>query len=83
MFSEGREVVNDKERAGGTSTSIADENIDELKKIVLVKRRITVAEDLSSCHSIFANDLGMTWVAAKFVPKLINFDANFWSKTTQ
>ncbi|XP_011699708.1 PREDICTED: putative uncharacterized protein FLJ37770 [Wasmannia auropunctata] len=66
MFSEGREDVNDEERAGGpnTSTTKTDENIDEVKKIVLANRRITVrevAEDLNisidSCHSIFTNDL--------------------------
>ncbi|XP_011701752.1 PREDICTED: putative uncharacterized protein FLJ37770 [Wasmannia auropunctata] len=66
MFSEGREDVNDEERAGRPSTSTTDENIDEVKKIVLANRRITVrevAEDLNisigSCHSIFTNDLGM------------------------
>ena len=81
MFSKGREDVNDEERVGWPSTSTTDENIDEVKKIVLVNRRITVrevAEDLNisigSCHSIFTNDLGMTRVAAKFVPKLLNFD---------
>ena len=81
MFSEGREDVNDEERAGRPSTSTTDENIDEVKKIVLTNRRITVrevAEDLNisigSCHSIFTNDLGMRRVAAKFVPKLLNFD---------
>ncbi|KAG5323528.1 MOS1T transposase, partial [Acromyrmex heyeri] len=35
MFSEGREDVNDEERAGRPSTSTTDENIDEVKKIVL------------------------------------------------
>ncbi|KAG5348098.1 MOS1T transposase, partial [Acromyrmex charruanus] len=66
MFSEGREDVNDEESAGLPSTSTTDENIDEVKKIVLANRRITVrevAEDLNisigSCHSIFTNDLGM------------------------
>ena len=44
MFSEGREDVNDKERAGRPSTSTTDENIDEVKKIVLINRRITVRE---------------------------------------
>ena len=81
MFSEGREDVNDEERAGRPSISTSDENIDEVKKLVLVYRRITVrevAEDLNisigSCHLIFTIDLGMTRVAAKFVPKLLNFD---------
>ena len=41
MFCEGREDVNDEERAGRPST---DENIDEVKKIVLVNRGITVRE---------------------------------------
>ncbi|KYN42545.1 hypothetical protein ALC56_03004, partial [Trachymyrmex septentrionalis] len=38
MFSEGREDVNDEERAGRPSTSTTDENIDEVKKIVLANR---------------------------------------------
>ncbi|UYV64880.1 hypothetical protein LAZ67_3002255 [Cordylochernes scorpioides] len=81
MFSEGREDVNDEERAGRPSTSTTDEKINEVEKIILANRRITfreVAEDLNisigSCHSIFINDLGMRRVAAKFVPKLLNCD---------
>ena len=76
MFSEGRKDANDEKRVGGPSTPTTDENIDEVKKIVLVNCRITVrevAEDLiislGSCHSIFTNDLGMSRVAAIFVPK--------------
>ena len=41
--------MNDEERARRPSTSTTDENIDEVKNIVLVNRRITVrevAEDL-------------------------------------
>ncbi|UYV80511.1 hypothetical protein LAZ67_19000393 [Cordylochernes scorpioides] len=81
MFSEGRKDVNDKERAGRPSTSTTDEKINEVEKMILANRRITVrevAEDLNisigSCHSIFINDLGMRRVAAKFVPKLLNCD---------
>ena len=44
MFADGREDVNDEERAGRPSTSTTDENIDEVKKIVLVNRRIAVRE---------------------------------------
>ena len=80
MFFEGREYVNDEERAGRPSTSTTDENIDEVKKIVLINRRIIVrevAEDLNisigSCHSIFTTDLGKTRVAAKFVPNFAQF----------
>ncbi|UYV67063.1 GART, partial [Cordylochernes scorpioides] len=81
MFSEGREDVNDEERAGCPSTSTTDEKINEVEKMILANRRITVrevAEDLNisigSCHSIFINDLGMRRVTAKFVPKLLNCD---------
>ncbi|UYV78442.1 hypothetical protein LAZ67_16001387 [Cordylochernes scorpioides] len=81
IFSEGREDVNDEERAGRPSTLTTDEKINEVEKMILANRRITVrevAEDLNisigSCHSIFINDLGMRWVAAKFVPKLLNCD---------
>ncbi|UYV62471.1 hypothetical protein LAZ67_2000722 [Cordylochernes scorpioides] len=69
------------ERAGRPSTSTTDEKINEVEKMILANRRITVrevAEDLNisigSCHSIFINDLGMRRVAAKFVPKLLNCD---------
>ncbi|UYV63011.1 hypothetical protein LAZ67_2002842 [Cordylochernes scorpioides] len=81
MFSEGREDVNDEDRAGRPSTSTTDEKINEVEKMILANRRITVrevAEDLhisiGSCHSIFINYLGMRRVAAKFVPKLLNCD---------
>ncbi|UYV65531.1 hypothetical protein LAZ67_3004610 [Cordylochernes scorpioides] len=81
MFSEGREDVNDEERAERPSTSTTDEKINEVEKMILANRRITVREvsedlniSISSCHSIFINDLGMRRVAAKFVPKLLNCD---------
>ncbi|UYV61216.1 hypothetical protein LAZ67_1003885 [Cordylochernes scorpioides] len=81
MFSEGREDVNDEERAGRPSTSTTDEKINEVEKMILANRRITVREvdedlniSIGSCHSIFINDLGMRRVAAKFVPKLLNYD---------
>ncbi|UYV80237.1 hypothetical protein LAZ67_18002121 [Cordylochernes scorpioides] len=81
MFSEGREDVNDEERAGRPSTSTTDEKINEVEKMILASRRITVrevAEDLNIsiglCHSNFINDLGMRRVTAKFVPKLLNCD---------
>ncbi|UYV73518.1 KDM1A [Cordylochernes scorpioides] len=81
MFSEGREDVNDEERAGRPSTSTTDEKINQVEKMILANHRITVrevAEDLNIsiglCHSIFINDLGMRRVTAKFVPKLLNCD---------
>lgn len=80
-FTEGREDVDDDERPGVATTSTSEENIETVKKIILENRRITireVAEDvgisIGSCHAIFSNVLGMKRVAAKFVPKLLNFE---------
>ncbi|KAG8259209.1 hypothetical protein J6590_108756 [Homalodisca vitripennis] len=49
--------------------------------MVLDNRRITVREiaeylgiSIGLCHSILIDNLGMRRVAAKFVPKLLNFD---------
>jgi hypothetical protein len=75
IFSEGKENVNDEERAGHPSTSTTDEKFDEVKKIRLTNRRITVravAKDINisidSCHSIFTKNLGMRRVVVKFLP---------------
>jgi hypothetical protein len=83
MFSEGREDVNDEERAGRPITSTTDVKIEEVKKMVLANSRITVREiaylsiSIGSCHSILIDNLGMRRVAAKFVPKLLDFDQKF------
>ena len=65
----------------GPSTSTINENTKAMKKIVMENRRITigeVAEDVGitdgSFHTIFWDILGLKCVAAKFVPKLLNFD---------
>ncbi|UYV75280.1 hypothetical protein LAZ67_12003281 [Cordylochernes scorpioides] len=63
MFSEGREDVNDEERAGRPSTSTTDEKINEVEKMILANLPFD-----------FINDLGMRRVAAKFVPKLLICD---------
>ena len=85
-FKEGREDVNDNARPGRPSTSITDENIKVVKKIILDTRRITIREvaddvgiSFGSCQAIFTNVLGMKRAAAKIVPKLQNF---FLAKTT-
>ena len=81
LFTEGRKEVNDDARPGRPSTSTTNENTEEVKEIVVENRRITVrevAEDdrisVGSCHAIFSDILGLKRVAAKFVPKLLNFD---------
>ena len=79
-FQNGREGVEDDERPGRPSTSITDENVEKVKEMVINDRRITIREvaddvgiSIGSCHEIFSNVLGMKRVAAKFVPKLLNF----------
>lgn len=81
MFSESLEDFNYVERAGRPSPSTTDKQINEVQKMVLANRPISgreVAEDLKISiglgHLIFINDLGMTRVAAKFVPKMLNCD---------
>ena len=81
LFTEGREEVNDDTRPERPSTSTTNENTVAVKKIVMENRRITIREvaehvgiSVGSCHAIFSNILGLKRVAAKFVPKLLNFD---------
>lgn len=80
-FQDGRENVEDDERSGRPSTSTTDENVEKVRAMVMNDRRITIREvaddvgiSIGSCHDIFANILGMKRVAAKFVPKLLNFE---------
>ena len=77
-FQDGREDVEDDERPG---TSTTDENVEKVKEMVMNDRRITIREvaddvgiSIGSCHDIFSNVLGMKRVAAKSVPKLLNFE---------
>ena len=79
-FQDGREDVED-ERPGRSSSSTTDENVEKVKEMVMNDRRITIREvdddvgiSIVSCHEIFSNDLGMKRMAAKFVPKLLNFE---------
>ena len=81
LFTEGREKVNDDACSGRPSTSTTNENTEAVKKIVMENRRITireVAEDvgirLAHAMYFFLDILGLKRVAAKFVPKLLNFD---------
>ena len=55
--------------------------MEKVKEMVMNDRRITIREvdddvgiSIGSCHEIFSNVLGMKRVAAKFDPKLLNFE---------
>ena len=79
-YKEGREDVEDNAKSGRPSTSMTVEIVKKIKEIVLSNRRITIREvaeeigiSFGSCHAIFKDTLGLRRVAAKFVPKLLNF----------
>ena len=71
-FSEGREVVEHLPHASRPSTSVSDDKIEKVKKIVLENRRVgirEVAEALNisygSTQHIVVHVLGMKRVAAR------------------
>ncbi|XP_037959306.1 protein GVQW3-like [Teleopsis dalmanni] len=79
-FKEGREVIEDLPRSGRPSTSNTKENVAKIKKNVLEHRRKTekaIACDLNisngSVHHILYDILSMRRVAARLVPKHLDF----------
>ncbi|XP_033228856.1 uncharacterized protein LOC117180466 [Belonocnema kinseyi] len=66
--------------SGRPSTSKTDENVDKEQKILAANRKLTIrelADDLNiaygSVQDLIVNDLGLRRVAAKLVPKDLNF----------
>jgi len=79
-FKNGRESVEDDERSGRPSTSKTDENINKVREMLINNRKLTIrelAEDLNiaygSIQDIIVNGLGLRRIAAKLVPKELNF----------
>ena len=75
-FSEDREVVENLPHANRPSTSVNDDNIEKVKKIVLENRRVDIREvtetlkiSYGSTQYIVVHVLGMKRVAARLVPK--------------
>ena len=80
-FKEGREDFDEDIHPGHSSTPTTCESIEAVKKIILDNCRVTIKEIASdvgisfgSCHAILTDVLGMKFVAAKIVPKLLNFE---------
>ncbi|XP_014482086.1 PREDICTED: putative uncharacterized protein FLJ37770 [Dinoponera quadriceps] len=79
-FKEGREVVEDLPRSGRSSTSSTDENVDKVKEMLMENRHSSLkemAQNLDISHesicTILVHVLGMRRVAARLVPKELNF----------
>jgi len=75
-FSEGRESVTDEGRSGRPETSRTEENIAKVRQIVRENRRLivrSIAEqvkiDRETVWKILTEDLDMSKVCAKMVPK--------------
>ncbi|XP_018347222.1 PREDICTED: putative uncharacterized protein FLJ37770 [Trachymyrmex septentrionalis] len=81
-FSEGREVVENLSHASRPSTSVNDDNMEKVKEIVLENRRVGIREiaealniSYGSTQHILVNVLDMKRIAARLVPKDLNFPA--------
>ncbi|KAJ8935783.1 hypothetical protein NQ318_018410 [Aromia moschata] len=77
-FAEGREDVNDENRAGRPSTSSSDDNVKRVRDLLNIDRRLSVrliSETLditkTIVHEIVSESLGMRKVCAKLVPKVL------------
>ncbi|KAJ8947218.1 hypothetical protein NQ318_001504 [Aromia moschata] len=80
-FTEGREEVNDENRAGRPSTSSSDDNVKRVRDLLNTDRRLNVrliSESLditkTIVHEIVSESLGMRKVCAKLVPKVLTDD---------
>ncbi|KAJ8957114.1 hypothetical protein NQ318_007329 [Aromia moschata] len=80
-FAEGREDVNDENRAGRPSSSSSDDNVKRVRDLLNTDRRLSVrliSETLditkTIVHEIVSESLGMRKVSAKLVPKVLTDD---------
>ncbi|XP_067667447.1 protein GVQW3-like [Haliotis asinina] len=80
-FQRGRESLNDDPRTGRPSTSTTQANIDKVHQLMMGNRRITLHEledatglSYGSIHSIFHDNLHMSKVCARWVPRMLSDD---------
>jgi len=77
-FKEGRTSVKNNQRPGRPSTSKTNETVARVREIIRNNRRLTIREvaenigiSYGSCQEILTKELGMSRIAAKFVPHLL------------
>ena len=80
MFKEGHKLAEGDYRSGLPLTSNNDENVQKIKDAVLGNRHLTFRKlsehpciSHSSVKSVLSNVLGLKRVAAKLIPKCLNF----------
>lgn len=77
-FRNGRLSVDDDDRAGRPVVAVVSSNIDKVKSLLDADRRVTVRDiadqiglSTGRTYSIIVNDLGMSKVSARWVPRLL------------
>ncbi|XP_068238535.1 protein GVQW3-like [Palaemon carinicauda] len=80
-FSEGNEQVEGKPRSGAPNSARKEENINEVRRLVMQDRRITarmiseaVGISIGRVEAVLTKDLNPHKVCAKFVPKILSDD---------
>lgn len=79
-FKDGRDTVDDLPRSGRPSTSNTEKNVDKIEEMIMENRHLSlreIAQDVNMSHesvrNILVDVLGMRRVAARLVPKDLNF----------
>lgn len=80
-FKRGRESLEDDHRSGRPVTATTEESIEKIHQMILADRRVTerqIAFELTisqeRVHNIIRDELGMSKVSARWVPKLLTPD---------
>lgn len=80
-FKRGRECIEDDIRSGRPATATTQENIDLIHDMVMADRRIKVREIVEAVgisyervQNILTNELGMSKISARWVPRLLTVD---------
>ena len=80
-FKRGRESLEDDPRSGRPSTATTQENIDRIHQMVMSDRRLTISHlanvisiSRERVENILNNELGMSKVSARWVPRLLTPD---------
>lgn len=78
-FKDGREDVEDEQRAGRSTATRTDENVAKVRELLNSDRRLSIrliAQEVhlakSTVHSIVTDDLQMRKMCAKLVPKVLS-----------